>query len=88
MSIDQWVEPSIDDLVWMIDNIPGYRDRASTHQLMVYEKFKESQKTARWEARQEFHQIDGFVEPFPGYFAGIDLWPDRAPATHYDSIRT
>ena len=42
------VEPTIEDLVWITDNMPGYRDKASEHQLKVYEKYKEIQKTFKW----------------------------------------
>ena len=79
-------QPSLQDLVKMIDHIPGYKP--SDEQKTLYRKFKEAQKRSTWLARQEMKEVDGFKEPFDGWCAGIDLWPEGAPAAYYKSQKT
>lgn len=84
-SSSRWgVEPSLDDLVWMIENIPGYSP--SEEQKTQYRAFKEQQKVKSWLQRQELQEVPNFKEPFDGFFAGTDLWPDGAPAKYYQSL--
>ena len=77
-------EPTIEDKLWMLENIPVYKP--SEKDLIEINQFKELQKVASWKSRQELKDLDGFNEPFPGYFAGIDLWPEGAPAKYYKSL--
>jgi hypothetical protein len=83
-SIRWGIEPSLEDLVWMIDTIPGYTP--TDDQMDRYREYKDRKKVASWKARQQLKEIDNFKEPFPGFFAGVDLFEDGAPARHYRSI--
>lgn len=60
----------------MIDNVPGYKP--TEEQKVIYVRIQEAKKRGKWLARQQLKEVENFVEPFEGYFAGIDLWPDGA----------
>ena len=45
--------------------------------------FEEQAKYAVWELLQRMKRLDGFREPFPGFFEGRDLWADGAPQEYY-----
>ena len=75
---------TIGDLAWMANNLPGYKPSESDQKRI--DCYLESKKHAAWLARQELKEVDGFLPPFEGFYAGVDLWSDGAPAAYYESL--
>jgi hypothetical protein len=50
--------------------------------------FEEQVKFVAWESRQRMKNLQGFKEPFNGFYEGLDLWPDGAPEEYYKSLQS
>ena len=58
-------------------------DQADVEQIF---NFEEQTKYTSWRSRQSLKNLNGFKEPFIGFFEGRDLWPDGAPEEYYQSL--
>jgi len=46
--------------------------------------FEEQTKYTSWRSRQSLKALNGFKEPFSGFFEGRDLWPESVPKKYFD----
>jgi len=73
-------------MAWKADPSPGC---PLTKQVMeqIF-NFEEQAKYAAWESRQRMKRLDGFKEPFTGFFEGRDLWPEGVPEAYTQSLQS
>ena len=50
--------------------------------------FQEQTKYVAWESRKRMKQLDGFKEPFKGFFEGRDLWPGGVPQKYFKVFKS
>ena len=73
-------------MAWKADPSPGC---PLTKQVMeqIF-NFEEQARYATWESRQRMKRLDGFKEPFTGFFEGQDIWPGGASEAYYQSLQS